>query len=432
MKEIHSLRNELTRRFERAGIEFSFFLSPSETPKRKKTQCEIHRAEKGQQNWKDAIGDAVTLSLADARDFDSFVKALAEKGITITRETKNSMTLRDSQGRPCRLGKLFSNMKSRADIINHINQNKTKEEKKMEKVATEKEKLKTWEAEGESYLRKKGTELWKAEMRNAIRASTAEATNWNDFKNSMQAKGFDVFTKADKSVIIQNSDKKMCSVGRLFEGIETKQDIIECITGERRLEGEDESKDNNSRKMEQLLRAERSFTNRLYSHAEDMLKHGKTEFEVNARLEKILAHRSESEDVQERWAALKTMQAELKDEHQIWYEEKRTIRQQQYEQQRQQREQEYQARQRMQTLQRVLSSNNPITAFAASLAMIITTIAQQQKQQQRQQNQYQHGDLNKDGVTETLEQELLKKTINPKQTLKPEPEPIRKGFTMER
>jgi hypothetical protein len=171
-------------------------------------------------------------------------------------------------------------------------------------------------------------------------------------------------------------------------------------------------KEGNMKKKEDLLRAERSFVSRLNSFAEDMIRHGIPEMQVQSRIEKILQHRTESEDVQERWNALKLQQQELKEERQNWYEEKQRIRQRQYEQQRQEREQEYQQRQQTQALQRALSSNNPISAFAAALVLIISEI------KKRQQKQQQNVNIN--------EREIMEDILKTRETLR-NPEPIRQG-----
>jgi hypothetical protein len=303
--EIFDLRNAIGERFKAAGISFPSPNAQELKPKFK--QSEIHMKERGQKVWLDDIRNAVSFSLSEAISFDSFQSLLKNKGISIIRETKNSITFQNSEGMKARLDRLFTRMKSRADILAEIAKNQKKEDGKMDT------------------------------------------------------------------------------------------------------------------KREDLLRAERSFVSRLNNHMEDMLKNGIPQHEVQSRIENILKHRTESEDTQERWTALKQQQEELKSEKQNWYEEKQKLRQQQYEQQRAEREQEYQQRQQVQALQRVLSSGNPIAAFAATLVFIVSEMLKK------------YGDINRDGVVETKEQELLKMrekeiiesfrdTLNPPQTLK-KPEP---------
>jgi hypothetical protein len=288
--EIFSLRNAIGERFRKNNI--SFPLSHEIRPKL--SQAEIHMKEQGQTLWKDDIRNAVSHAFSRSHDFDSFISHLNQHGISIVRETPNSLTFQDLQGNKARLDKLFPRMKNRQDIINHITH-----------------------------------------------------------------------------------------------------------------------KEGNMKKKEDLLRAERSFVNRVNSHMEDMIRHGVSETQVQSRIEKILQHRTESEDIDERWNALKLQQEELKEERQNWHEEKQKIRQQQYEQQRMEREREYQEQRQMQTLQRVLSSGNPISAFAATLVLIISEIKRQQQKQQKQQN------INN-------EKEIMRDIMNTKETLKnPEPEPFR-------
>jgi hypothetical protein len=215
-------------------------------------------------------------------------------------------------------------------------------------------------------------------------------------------------------------DGKKIRVNCIDKNLKNRADLENHIKNQTKKEdGKMESK------KEQLLRAERSFVQRVNAHAEDMLKYGIPREQVQSRIENILKHHTKSEDVQECWNALKQQQDELKSEKQDWYEEKQKIRQQQYEQQRAQREQEYQKRQQIQAMQRVLSSGNPIAAFAVALVYILTAIAQR------------HGDLNRDGITEDKQTELSKMrekeiiesfrgTLNPPDMLKKQtPEPNR-------
>jgi hypothetical protein len=293
--EIFHLRNAIGERFRKNNI--SFPLS-HESLKPKLSQAEIHMRERGQRNWKDDIRIAVESSLSASADFDSFVSHLNQHGISIARETPNSLTFQDSEGNKVRLNRLFSRMKNRQDIEAEIAKN---------------------------------------------------------------------------------------------------------------------HKEGNMKK-EDLLRAERSFVSRLNSYMEDMLSHGVSETQVQSRIEKILQHRTESEDVQERWNALKLQQEELKEERQNWYEEKQQLKQKQYEQQRMEREQEYKNQQQMQSLQRALSSNNPISAFAATLVLIISEI--QKRQQQKQQTQVQSQKID--------EREIMRDILKTRENLRnPEPEPFR-------
>lgn len=133
LQEIHLLRNELTKRFNDAGLNFSFS-NAANNLKPKRTQCEIHMKERGKQVWKDDIRQAVSASLSASTDFDSFVSALSQHGITISRETANSLTFTDSEGRPCRLNKLFSDMKNRADLEHYINNRISKQQSSIDRL----------------------------------------------------------------------------------------------------------------------------------------------------------------------------------------------------------------------------------------------------------------------------------------------------------
>jgi hypothetical protein len=134
-------------------------------------------------------------------------------------------------------------------------------------------------------------------------------------------------------------------------------------------------------KKEELLKAERAFTNRIYDHADRLLKSGRSEQEVRNRIELlILSHKTESEDIQERWDALKKMKNALSAEKEKWYDERKT---------------EYEEQQKLKALQRVLASGNPIVALAAALIFIVAELKrnQQQKQQQQEREKQQVHDI---------------------------------------
>jgi hypothetical protein len=118
--EIFSFRDSIGERFKKNNI--SFPLSDNNL-KPKLKQSEIHMRERGQKLWLDDIRNAVSHALSASADFDSFQSLLAEKGITISRETPNSLTFQDSQNRKARLDRLFTRMKNRADIENQIAKN---------------------------------------------------------------------------------------------------------------------------------------------------------------------------------------------------------------------------------------------------------------------------------------------------------------------
>jgi hypothetical protein len=283
MNEIFNLRNAIGERFKNSNISFSL---SQEDMKPKYKQAEVHMKEKGQQLWKDDIRQAVNFSLVNARDFDSFVSALAKQGVSIARETPNSLTFSiQEQGKEkrVRLDKLFTRMKNRQDI--------------------------------ERKLAKKHKE------------------------------------------------------------------------------------DRMNAKMEELLKAERSFTTSVTAHVEELLKHGVSESVVQSRIEKILQHKTESEDIGERWNALKTMRDAMKEERQRWYEEKQKIRTAQYEQQRAERDQEYKDRQVQRSMQQILNSGNPLVALAVALVFLIAEMKKQQ--QHEKEKQHVHDILNPPSMLKT-------------------------------
>jgi hypothetical protein len=258
-------------------------------------------------------------------------------------------------------------------------------------------------SQAEIHMREKGQELWKDDMRDAV-SYALSSSEFDFFVCALAERGIFLVRETPNSLTFQDLQGNKARLDKLFPRMKNRADIINHI--------KNQSKEGNMKK-EDLLRAERSFVNRLNSYMEDMLSHGVTETQVQSRIEKILQHRTNSEDVQERWHALKLQQEELKEERQNWQEERQKIRQQQYEQQRQEREQEYQQRQQTQALQRALASNNPISAFAAALVLIIAEI---KKRQQTHQQQKQRMD----------EKEIMRDIMNTKETLKnPEPEPFR-------
>jgi hypothetical protein len=116
--EIFNLRGAIGDKFQAAGISF-----PASTGlKPKRTQAEIHMKEKGQQLWKDDIRHAVSIALK-LNDFNAFAYYLQSRGITIIRQTPNSLTFQDSAGRKARLNRLFTRMKNRQDIEARIARN---------------------------------------------------------------------------------------------------------------------------------------------------------------------------------------------------------------------------------------------------------------------------------------------------------------------
>jgi hypothetical protein len=123
-------------------------------------------------------------------------------------------------------------------------------------------------------------------------------------------------------------------------------------------------------KMEELLKAEKSFTSRIYDHADRLLKSGKSEQEVRNRIDMILRHKTESEDISERWDALKKMKNALAQEKEKWYDERKT---------------EYEQQQKIRALGRILQSGNPIVALAAALIFLIAEIQKQRQLQQERE-----------------------------------------------
>lgn len=120
-RELQPLSAEIDRRFAAEGISYNFKKGAGLTAV--KTQCEIHREEKGLKNWKDEMRKAVKVALTDSRDFSGFEAALKKQGINISRKTEKSLTFSDAAGRKVRLGRLFSGLKCRADVEARINNN---------------------------------------------------------------------------------------------------------------------------------------------------------------------------------------------------------------------------------------------------------------------------------------------------------------------
>ena len=158
---------------------------------------------------------------------------------------------------------------------------------------------------------------------------------------------------------------------------------------------------------DRLRQSEQLFINRLAKTIEAMKYQGMDKKDIQNRINNILSCRANGDTVSERWEALKQMRSQL--DRTMTREQLKQAKNEMYRQSQLKRHQG-------KMLKRALYSRNPIAVFVASIAYIINSIAQQRQQQ------YRHGDINRDGVTETREQELLKDILK-QPTLKPKPEP---------
>jgi hypothetical protein len=111
--EIFNLRDSLGDRFQQAGISFS---SSNNSMRPNKTQAEMHIRDRGEPVWKDNIRTAVQNTIGVCCRGGDFIQSLLKSGISIARETPNSLTLQNGRGMKIRLNRIFYGVKSMADI----------------------------------------------------------------------------------------------------------------------------------------------------------------------------------------------------------------------------------------------------------------------------------------------------------------------------
>jgi hypothetical protein len=235
----------------------------------------------------------------------------------------------------------------------------------------------------EKSMKDRGQDLWLDDMRNAVSDSLSACRDFDSFVSALAKQGITISRETASTLTFQNANGMKARLNRLFSNMKTRQDI------ERKLAKNKSKEDRMNAKMEELLKAERSFTSRIYDFADRLLKSGKSEQEVRNRIDMILRHKTESEDISERWDALRKMKESLAQEKEKWYDERKT---------------EYEQQQKIRALQRILQSGNPIVALAAALIFVIAELKQQQQKQQQQhekEKQHVHDILNPASMLKT-------------------------------
>ena len=230
-------------------------------------------------------------------------------------------------------------------------------------------------------------------FRNAVESSLSVATDFDSFTAALKNHGITIIRETVNSLTLQDAEGRKARLDRLFSGMKNRVDIEAEIA-------------KNNASADRLRRAEQLFLNRLAKTAEVMMFQGALKEEIQNRINTVLSHRATSDNTQARWDALKMMKTEL--DKVMTREQLKQAKNAMYQQRQMKRHQS-------KMLRKALRAGNPIAAFVAGIAYIINAIATR------------HGDLNRDGITETREQELLKMkrdVLNPDQKLKnPEPEP---------
>lgn len=130
-RELKPLSSAIDKRFLEENISYNFKKSDGLTAV--KTQCEIHREEKGLQNWKGDLRTVIKAALIESKDFTAFEKSLEKQGIKIARETDKTLTFQNSDGKKCRLNRLFSSLKNKEDIEKRIVENKDRKDRKADR-----------------------------------------------------------------------------------------------------------------------------------------------------------------------------------------------------------------------------------------------------------------------------------------------------------
>ena len=239
----------------------------------------------------------------------------------------------------------------------------------------------------EYHKKQRGERVELDDIRNAVESALSHANDFDSFSQALAEKGITISRETANSLTLMDATTgNKARLNSLFSRMKNRTDVENQL-----------SKNNAS--VDRLRRAEQMFCNRLTKTAEALKYQGMDKPEIQNKINNILSHRANIDAPSARWETLKNMKTEL--DKVMTREQLKITKQQMYRQQRLKRHQG-------KALRKALYSHNPITAFAASLVYILNAIATR------------FGDINRDGITETREQELLKDILKQPKT-QPEP-----------